>query len=172
VKEYAYLALTVATIFAITLMGAIYSPTFEQQRGFLELFFMMGALLFVFSALVIFATIGFRSFAIYGALFLAAVMGIYGIEGALLVAGFTYIVWGFVYAMQFLLLQYGVKNAVVWFEKRYDYKSFTYEYYLFYPMLWLGYIFLEYLPNLLTGEKRIPFKPKRVLEGMRDLLKR
>jgi hypothetical protein len=170
VKEYGYLFATVIAIFAITLTGAIYSPTFEEQKGFLELFFLMGSLLFIFSALVIFATIGFRSFAIYGALFLAAVMGIYGIEGAVLVAVMTYLVWGFVYAMQFLLLQFGVKNAAVWFEKRYDYKSFKYEYYLFYPMLWAGYLFLEIIPDILLRERIKPFNPRRVLEGMKEIL--
>ena len=169
-KEYGYLAATVVAIFAITLLGAVYSPTFEEQKGYLELFFMMGALLFIFSALVVFATIGFKSFAIYGALFLAAVMGIYGIEGALLIVVFTYVTWGFVYSMQFLLLYQKLKTALRWFEKRYDYASFRYEYYIFYPMLWLGYLFLELIPDALLREKPFAFHPRRLVESMKEVL--
>ena len=93
-SEYRSLALIFIAIFIITLVGVYFSPTFQEQQTFLELFFLFGSLLFVFSALVLFATIGFGSFAIYGAIFLAAIMGMYGVEGALLVIGMTYFILG------------------------------------------------------------------------------
>ncbi len=170
-KEYGYLLLTIIAIFGIILAGAYFSPTFEEQKSFLELFYLSGALLFVFSALVIFATIGFGSFAIYGAIFLAAVMGIYGIEGAVLVVVLTYITWGSIFAMQVLLFYHHLKSAVEWFETRYTFKSFKYEYYVFYPMFWVAYLFLEFIPSIIYREDFLKFTPSRVLEEMRQVLK-
>jgi len=169
-KESGYLILTIVALFVITLAGAYFSPTFEEQKSFLEIFYLSGALLFIFSALVIFATIGFGSFAIYGAIFLAAVMGIYGIEGALLVVGMTYLVWGSVFAMQVLLFYHHLKNTTEWFKKRYTYKSFKKEYKAFYPMLWVAYIFLEFIPSILYREDFLRFIPSRVLEEMKEVL--
>ncbi|MCF6205730.1 MAG: hypothetical protein L3J47_02380 [Sulfurovum sp.] len=169
-KEYGYLLLTIVTLFGITLAGAIFSPTFEEQKSFLELFFFSGAVLFIFSALVIFASIGFRSFAIYGAIFLAAVMGIYGIEGALLFTAMTYFVWGSIFAMQVLLFYHHLKTATDWFKARYTFKSFYYEYRVFYPMLWIAYIFLEFIPSILYREDFLKFIPSRVVEEMRVVL--
>jgi len=170
VKEYAYLFATIIALFGIILAGAYFSPTFEEQKGFLELFYLSGAVLFIFSALVIFATIGFASFAIYGAIFLAAVMGMYGIEGALLVVVLTYISWGAVFAMQLLLAYHQLKSAKAWFQPRYSFKSFYYEYRIFYPMLWMGYLFLEVIPSLIYREKLVKFVPSSVVEEMRELL--
>ncbi len=169
-KEYRSLILVILAIFAITLAGAYYSPTFEAQKNWLELFFIFGALLFIFSALVIFATIGFGSFAIYAAIFLAAVMGLYGVKGAFLVAFLSYFTWGFVFAMELLLFYNGLRSAREWFEKRYTYKSFRYEYYVFYPMLFLSYIFLEFIPSILYRESFLKFKPSRALKAMKEIL--
>lgn len=169
-KEYRSLALIVIAIFVITFVGAYFSPTFEEQRTFLELFFLMGSLLFIFSALVIFATIGFGSFAIYGAVFLAAVMGMYGIEGALLVTGMTYVIWGSIFAMETLLVYHRVKSAREWFQKRYTFKSFRLEYRVFYPMLIVAYIFLELIPSIFYRESFLKFSPSKVLKAMEELL--
>ena len=170
-KEYGYLFLTIVALFGIILAGAIFSPTFEEQKSFLELFYLSGALLFIFSALVIFATIGFGSFAIYGAIFLAAVMGMYGVEGALLVTGMTYFVWGSIFAMQVLLFYHHLKTATEWFKSRYTFKSFYYEYRIFYPMLWVAYFFLEFVPSIIYREDFLKFVPSRVVGEMRELLK-
>jgi len=170
VKEYAYLFATIIALFGIILAGAYFSPTFEEQKGFLELFYLSGAVLFIFSALVIFATIGFGSFAIYGALFLAAVMGMYGIEGAIMVVVLTYIAWGSIFAMQVLLAYHQLKSAKAWFKPRYTFKSFYYEYRVFYPMLWLAYLFLELIPSVIYREDFLKFKPSQVVEEMRELL--
>jgi len=168
--EYRSLALTIIAIFIITLAGAYFSPTFTEQKTFLELFMLMGSLLFIFSALVIFSLIGFSSFSLFLAIFLAAVMGIYGIEGALLVAGMTYIVWGSIFAMEVLLFYNGLKNAQAWFMERYTFKTFKNEYYAFYPVLMLAYFFLEWIPSLLYRESFLKFSPARVLEMMEEVL--
>ncbi len=169
-REYRSLALTIIAIFIITLLGAYFSPTFNEQKNFLELFILLGSLLFIFSALVIFAVIGFASFSLYLALFLAAVMGIYGIEGALLVTGITYMVWGSIFAMEVLLFYNGLKSAQEWFTKRYTFKSFKNEYYAFYPLLFIAYVFLEWIPSLLYRESFLKFSPSKVLEVMEEVL--
>ena len=169
-KEYGYLLATIVALFGIILAGAYFSPTFEEQKSFLELFFLSGALLFVFSALVIFATIGFGSFAIYGAIFLAAVMGLYGVEGAVLVVAMTYFVWGSIFAMQVLLFYHYLKTATEWFKTRYTFKSFYYEYRVFYPMLWVAYFFLEFIPSIVYREDFLKFVPSRVLKEMKEIL--
>ncbi len=169
-KEYGYLLATIVALFGIILAGAYFSPTFEEQKSFLELFYLSGALLFVFSALVIFATIGFGSFAIYGAIFLAAVMGLYGVEGAVLVVAMTYFVWGSIFAMQVLLFYHHLKTATEWFKTRYTFKSFYYEYRVFYPMLWVAYFFLEFIPSIVYREDFLKFVPSNILEEMKHTL--
>jgi hypothetical protein len=169
-KEYRSLALTVIAIFIIILVGAYFSSTFNEQKTFLELFVLMGALLFIFSALVIFAAIGFSSFSLYLAIFLAAVMGIYGIEGAFLFIGMTYLIWGSIFAMEVLLFYNGLKSAQEWFIKRYTFKSFKNEYYAFYPMLMVAYLFLELIPSIFYRESFLKFSPSKVLEVMEEVL--
>jgi hypothetical protein len=169
-QEYRSLALTVIAIFIITLLGAYFSPTFSEQKTYMELFFLFGSLLFIFSVLVIFAYIGFSSFSLYLALFLAAVMGMYGIEGALLVTGMTYFVWGSIFAMEVLLFYHGLKSAEEWFTSRYTYKSFRSEYRIFYPMLGIACLFLEWLPSIFFRESFLKFSPSKVLKEMEKLL--
>jgi hypothetical protein len=169
-QEYRSLALIILSIFIITLAGAYFSPTFQEQQTFLELFFLMGSLLFIFSALVIFATIGFGSFAIYGAVFLAAIMGIYGVEGALLVTGMTYFIWGSIFAMEVLLVYNGLTSAQEWFQKHYTFTSFKLEYKVFYPMLIIAYVFLELIPSIFYRERFLKFSPSKVLKAMEKLL--
>ncbi|SFV51870.1 hypothetical protein MNB_SV-3-898 [hydrothermal vent metagenome] len=168
--EYRSLTLIVLSIFAITLLGAYFSPTFQEQKNWLELFFLFGSLLFIFSALVLFAMIGFGSFAIYGAIFIAAVMGMYGIEGALLVVGMTYFVWGSVFAMEVLLVYHGLVSAQEWFKARYTFKSFSLEYKAFYPMLIIAYVFLEVIPSFFYRESFLKFSAPKLLKAMKNLL--
>jgi hypothetical protein len=169
-REYRSLALTVIAIFIVTLVGAFFSPTFNEQKTYLELFFLFGALLFIFSILVIFAAIGFSSFSLYLAVFLAAVMGMYGVEGALLVTGMTYFFWGSIFAMEVLLFYNHVKSAKEWFIARYTFKTFKNEYYAFYPMMGMLYILLEFVPSLFYREKLLKFSPSRVLKEMEEIL--
>jgi len=169
-QEYRSLVFIILSIFVVTLLGAYFSPTFTEQKTWLELFFLLGALLFIFSALVIFATIGFGSFSIYGAIFLAAVMGIYGIKGALLVTAMTYFIWGSIFAAEVLLLYHGLKSAQKWFKERYTFKSFSYEYKVFYPMFYVAYIFLELIPSIIYRERFVKFVPSKVLQVAQRLL--
>ena len=170
-REYRTLALTVIAIFIVTLVGAFFSPTFQEQKTYLELFFLFGALLFIFSILVIFAAIGFSSFSLYLAVFLAAVMGMYGVEGALLVTGMTYFLWGSIFAMEVLLFYNHVKSAKEWFIARYTFKTFKNEYYAFYPMMGMLYILLEFIPHFLYRERLLKFSPSKVLKEMEEILK-
>ena len=169
-REYRSLTLTIIAIFIITLVGAYFSPTFNEQKTYLELFFLFGSLLFIFAVVVIFAAIGFSSFSLYLAVFLAAVMGMYGVEGALLVTGMTYLIWGSIFAMEVLLFYNGLKSAQEWFMERYTFKSFKNEYYAFYPILMVAYFFLELIPSILYRESFLKFEPSKVLEVMEDIL--
>jgi len=98
-------------------------------------------------------------------------MGMYGVEGALLVTGMTYIIWGSIFAMEVLLFYNGLKSAQEWFIERYTFKSFKNEYYAFYPMLFIAYVFLEWIPSIFYRESFLKFKPIKVLEVMEDILK-
>lgn len=170
-REYRSLVLTIIAIFIVTLIGAYFSPTFNEQKTYLELFFLFGALLFIFSILIIFASIGFSSFSFYLALFLAIVMVMYGVEGALFVIGMTYFFWGSIFAMEVLLFYHHLKSAKEWFISRYTFKTFKNEYYTFYPMMGMLYILLEFIPHFLFRENLLGFSPSKVLKEMEEILK-
>ena len=169
-QEYRSLAFIVLSIFAVILLGAYFSPSFQEQRGWLELFFLFGGVLFIVSTLAIFATLGFSSFAIYMAVFLSAVIAMYGVLGAVIVVSLTYIAWGSVFAMEVLLYDSGAISAKEWFIARYKFKSFKAEYYAFYPMIGFVYFLLEVLPSVVSRESVIDFSPSRVLKEMEELL--
>ena len=169
-SEYRSLALTIIAIFVITLMAAYFSPSFSEQKTYLELFILFGSLLFIFSVVVIFATLGFHSFALFLSLFLAAVIAIYGILGALLITAVTYFLWGSIFAMEVLLFYNGSESAKEWFVSRYDFKTFRMEYFAFYPLMGMLYILLEFIPYLFTKEKLVQFTPSKVLKEMEMLL--
>lgn len=169
-REYRYFILIIFAIFCILLLGAFFSQTFTEQKTYLELFMLMGALLFIFSVLVVVAILGFSSFAIYLALFIAAAIAIYGIEGALLVIGMTYFIWGFIFSIEVLLVDNDVKSAIDWFKKRYTFESFKWEYYAFYPMMLILYVLIELFPSLLHREQFKRFSPRQVFEKMREIL--
>ena len=169
-KEYRSLALTIIAIFIVTLLGAYFSPSFTEQQGYLELFMLFGSLLFIFSIVAIFASLGFHAFALYMSIFLAVVVAMFGVLGAVIVISLTYIAWGSIFAMEVLLFDAGAQSAKEWFLTRYTFKDFKIEYYVFYPMLGFIYVLLELLPNLLKRESVIHFSPSRVLKEMQALL--
>jgi hypothetical protein len=169
-REYKSLFIIILAIFAILFVGAYFSPSFEQQQTYLEMFVMLGAVLFIFSLLVVFATVSFGSFTIYLAIFLAIVMQLYGIEGAFVVVGMSYVAWGGIFGMEFLLLHFGIKSAIEWFETRYTHKTFMIEYKVFYPMIILNLILLEWLPAIWYRENFIHFKPSQIANKMREIL--
>jgi hypothetical protein len=170
-KEYGSLFLSIIAIFLLLAAGAYFSATFEEQRTFLELFIIAGSLLFVFSVLVIFSAIGFKSFALFLTLFASIVLVVFGIEGTLLVVGMTYFFWGAIFAMEVLLFYNGVVSAQKWFEERYTYKSFKNEYYAFYPMMFMLYILLEWIPHFFYRERLLKFSPHKVMGVMKEILR-
>ena len=89
-SEYRSLALTVIAVFIITLMAAYFSTSFSEQQSYLELFILLGSLLFIFSVVVIFAVLGFHSFALFLSIFLAVIIFAFGVLGAILVTAITY----------------------------------------------------------------------------------
>ena len=94
----------------------------------------------------------------------------YGIEGALLVIGMTYLIWGFIFSIELLLVDNDVKSAIDWFKKRYTFESFKWEYYAFYPMMLVLYVLIELFPSLLHREQLKRFSPRQVFEKMREIL--
>ncbi len=169
-SEYRSLALTVIAIFIITLLAAYFSPSFAEQKSYLELFILFGSLLFIFAVVVIFATLGFHSFALFLTIFLAALIALYGVLAALLVTVMTYFLWGSIFAMELLLFYNGSESAKAWFISRYDFKTFKMEYFAFYPLMGMLYILLEFIPYLFSKEKLVKFTPSKVLKEMEELL--
>ena len=130
-----------------------------------------GSLLFIFSVVAIFASLGFHAFSLYMSIFLAIIIAMFGVLGAVIVVLITYIAWGSVFAMEVLLFDAGAKSAKEWFLSRYTFKTFKTEFYAFYPMIGVVYILLEIIPSLLSRESVIDFSPSRVLKEMETLLK-
>ena len=169
--EYRSLALTVIALFVITFMAAYFSTSFTQQQSYLELFTLLGSLLFIFSVVVIFAILGFYSFALFLSLFLAIIITVFGVLSAFIITAITYFLWGSIFAMELLLFYNGSETAKEWFIARYDYKTFKLEYYAFYPMMYLLYVLLEFIPYLFSKEQLVKFAPSEVLKEMETLLK-
>jgi len=170
-KDHLLFILAVIGAFLLLLAGAWSSPTFQERQSYIEAIVMFGALLFVFSVVVIVAALGFRSFALFMALFIAMAISIYGVEAGVMVIGMTYLVWGLVFAIQLLLVHNRVETAVRWFQERYTFKTFDYEYKAFYPMIWIFYFLFEYLPHRITGESITRFNPTELYEQMREDLR-
>jgi len=169
-KEYHSLALSILAIFIVTLLAAYFSTSFNTQKTYLELFMAFGALLFIFSLIIIFLSLGFKTFSLYMAIVLALVITLFGVLGAVILVLVTYIVWGSVFAMEILLFDAGALSAKEWFEARYTFKTFKQEFYLFYPMLGFVYLLLEVLPNIMRRKSVIDFSPSRVLKEMEKIL--
>lgn len=168
--EYRSLVLTIIGIFVITLLGAYFSPSFEEQKTYLDLFMLFGSLLFIFAVVAIFASLGFHSFALFLSIFLAVVISLYGVLGAFIVTSMTYFLWGSIFAMEVLLFYNGSVSAKEWFLARYTFKTFKMEYYAFYPLMGLLYVILEFIPHLFLKEKLVKFTPSKVLKEMETLL--
>ncbi|MDD3775374.1 MAG: hypothetical protein PHV08_05395 [Sulfurovaceae bacterium] len=171
-KEYLWLALIIVLIFVLILAGAVFSPSFSEQMSYLELFITMGSLLFVFSVLVVAATLGFSSFAIFMTLMATIIIVIFGVEAALLLVGIVYCMWGFIFAMQLLLFEHGTEAAKEWFVSRYTHRSFLMEYRFFYPLLGMVYLLLEYLPHFIYKDNISTFRPADIAARIDSMLKR
>jgi hypothetical protein len=169
-REYRDIIVIIFSIFGILLMGAYFSDSFTQKMNYLELFMVLGSLLFIFSMLVVFVIVGFSSFAIYMAIFIAIVVLMYGISVAIIMTSMTYLVWGIIFSIELLLAYHNVTSAIEWFKKRYNFDTFRVEYYAFYPITILLYLLIDVIPNMLYGEKVERFSPNMIFEKMRELL--
>jgi hypothetical protein len=167
---YKELVFTIIAIFILTLIGAYVSPSFTEQQNFLQLFSLLVSLLFIFSLLVIFAVVGSKSFALFLALFTGLVLFMFGIYSALFLIVSFYVIWGGVFTMEVLLLNYDVVSAQEWFQERYTFQSFQVEFKLFYPLLLVTYFLLELFPTFFLRESPIEFSPKRILKKVERLL--
>ena len=58
----------------------------------------------------------------------------------------TYLVWGFIVAFEVILGMSGSKAGLAWLKKRHTYKMLYKEVAVFYPMILVGYLFLEIIP--------------------------
>lgn len=169
-RENFSLILIIISIFVVTFLGAVFSPTFQEQKDFLELFFAFGGLLFIFSLLVVFASLGFHSFSLFLALFLAIIIFALGVLAGFIVVFITYTTWGVIFAIEVLLAEHNVKSAKKWFKERYTFKSFKKEFIVFYPLILAVYLMLEIAPSILYKESFIIFSKERILKEMRELL--
>ena len=69
----------------------------------------------------------------------------------------TYFVVGFIIAFEVSAAMNGGKFAVRWLKKHFSYEELYWSVIIFYPMLRLGYLLLEYIPSLFTHEIRCQF---------------
>ncbi len=164
-----YIATLIAG-FAILLAGAYSSPSFSEEMDYIEAMGILTALIMVFSIVVIAAHLGFRSFALFMALFMAMAISLYGIYAGIIVTVMTYIVWGFVFSIQLLLVHNQSASAIEWFKRYYSYKSFELEYKIFYPMVWIFYFLWDYLPAIFYKDKDKQFSPESIKESMKSIL--
>jgi len=67
----------------------------------------------------------------------------------------TYLVWGFVVSFEVNLAMNNSKVAIKWIKKHYKYKTFYTEVLIFYPMIILGYFFLELIPHFFDKTTKI-----------------
>ncbi len=169
-KEFIYLVLTALSVFMIIFLGIIFGETFTQKATYLELFILYGSILFVVSLLIVAAYFGFRFFSLFLAIIFAAIIYLNGIKAAFIGGVIVYILWGAVFATQLLLFSQNVKSAMNWFKTRYNKKSFKYEYFWFYPLLWLFYFLLEVIPSIIYRDKIIKMNPSDVFKKMNDFL--
>ncbi|WP_456391526.1 hypothetical protein [Nitratifractor sp.] len=170
-KDHLYFIGAVVAAFLLLIAGAWTSPTFSEEQSYIEAIVMLGALLFVFSVVVVVAAMGFHSFALFMALFLAMAVSLYGVEAGVMVVVMTYLVWGLVFAIELLLYHNGVESAVRWFRERYTFRAFSREYKVFYPMIWGFWFLFEYIPHRFTGESIARFDPRDLYERMRSELR-
>lgn len=169
-KEQNDLIAVVLAILATLFVGLYFSPTFGDPKSFMLILMNLVILILAFGLLVTIAYFGFRSFALYGALFTAMVMVMFGLVWVMLVIVMTYVIWGFIFGFEALLVGHRVKSAEEWFKGRYTYQSFYKEYLVFYPMIMVVYTIVEILPCLLGFEKPKRFSSNAILERMKEIL--
>jgi len=171
IEEYSELIMIAVVILTLFLLAAWLSPTPHEQLSYLQYFFMTLAALYVLVTLLVLIVLGFRKLSYYMVIFLALAIYMNGLGMAAIAILLTYLSWGFVFALETLLVYHGVERAKEWFVKRYDYRSFEREYRIFYPLIWLFYFFLEWMPHRIHGEHIASFQPHKVLTQMQKILR-
>jgi len=83
-----------------------------------------------------------------------------------LFTGLTYLVWGFVVAFEVVLGMGGSRFALRWIKAHHTYKYLYVEVLVFYPMILLGYLFLELVPHLFFGARLSPFDMDGLFERL------
>ena len=78
----------------------------------------------------------------------------------------TYIVWGFVVSFEVNLAMGGSRIASEWVKKHHTYKQLYYEVKVFYPMIYIGYFFLELLPFWLWNAPLADFDMQRLFDEL------
>ncbi len=64
----------------------------------------------------------------------------------------TYLVLGFIISFEVNAAMNGGKFALRWLRKHFSYEELYWSVIVFYPMLKLGHLFLEYIPSIFTHE--------------------
>lgn len=78
----------------------------------------------------------------------------------------TYLIWGFVIAFEVNLAMGGSKMAKEWVRKHHTYRQLYLEVKAFYPLIILGYFFLEILPGWLWKAPRATFDIERLFKEL------
>jgi len=168
-KDVKELMMIVGAILVLFGLGAYFSPTYMQQISYIEGLLLTIALIFVVSVVIIIATIGSQTFALYVAILTSLAIATFGLYGGFLVLILTYIVWGFAFGVELLLVYHDAKSAIDWFVTHYTYTQFIREYYLFYPMVWILYILLDIVPGIIYRDTTLGFRPQKARKKIQKI---
>lgn len=78
----------------------------------------------------------------------------------------TYLVLGFIISFEVNAAMGGGKFAIEWLRKHFSYEELYWSVIVFYPLLKLGYFFLEYLPSFFTHQIRCRFDLEHLFEEL------
>ena len=79
----------------------------------------------------------------------------------------TYLVWGFVIAFEVVLAMSGAEWAGQWLKAHHTYRQLYVESIIFYPMILIGYLLLEWVPHYLFRVREMtPFDMQRLFDRL------
>jgi hypothetical protein len=79
----------------------------------------------------------------------------------------TYLVWGFVIAFAIISAMGDSTVALEWIRAHHSYRELYLESIIFYPMILLGYLFLELIPHyLFRVQHMVPFDLQKVFDRL------
>ena len=146
-REYLSLGWILVALFSLLSIGAIFSPTYTQQIGYIEALLLGANVLFIVSAAILVGTVGVQSLAFYVLVLSGLALVAFGPMGSVLVLGISYAAWGWIFAVQVLLAYQKVPSAIAWLRDHNICQTFQLEFRLFVPILWLLYLLLEWIPH-------------------------